>query len=262
MPSTDDRRRLDRRADACSASGACRRCGGRARRRGRPSRGRRGRRPRPPATRPCFPYGGRAARARVAVAHRERPNAARGRCDVRDAVDDDRRELDQRRRGRAPDDPERRPHVDLVVRLRPAGVGAVHRPLQLRLVDADADLGPVAELEALLEPVVAALDDLDLQARVAGDPDLRDALRVGAAGEAADLDARLARPARPCRRRRRSRAPSSASAVARASACRRRLQRRGRRLRWSSAPPACPRNSRRRAARARTVGRPGAPAPG
>ena len=198
-----------------------------------------------------------AAPGALAVAHRVGADARVVVGDEGDVGVDHGRELHQPADGRAPDDPERRPHADLVMRLRPARVGAVERPLQLRLVDAHADLGPVAELQALLVAVVAALGDLDLQARMARDPDLGDARAVGAAGEAADLDAglghRLARVAveddhvhlRALRRWRRAAASASRERHA-----------------WSSAPPACPRNNRRRAARARTKRRAGAPAPG
>ena len=87
--------------------------------------------------RPSSRAASRAARA-PAVAHRERLDGAVRVADVRDAVRDDGRELDQRAEAARPDDAERRPQRGSPS--APASalrVDAVHRPLERRAVDAD-----------------------------------------------------------------------------------------------------------------------------
>ena len=124
----------------------------------------------------------------LAVTHRDRGHGAVEVRDERDLVVDDRRELDQRAHGPAPDQLERRPDVDVGLRLRARLDGAVHRPLQLRLEDPHGVHRPVREPEALLVLVVAAAVDGDGQAPAMRDLDPGDAVTVGAAGMACDLD--------------------------------------------------------------------------
>ena len=135
----DDRRRLDRRADVRSASDAA----GRAvehvhlavHRVEDDARRRRRRATTPSSRRRVVPPD------HLPEAHRDRADRRARVADVRDAVVDDGRELDQRRRCRALQTvPERRPQPDVRLRLRARRRRAVQRPLQLGPVDADRRL--------------------------------------------------------------------------------------------------------------------------
>ncbi len=72
----------------------------------------------------------------AAVSHRDRVHDAAAVADVRDAVVDDRRELDEPAERHEPHALERRPQMDVHLRLRARERRAVHRPLQVRPIDA------------------------------------------------------------------------------------------------------------------------------
>jgi hypothetical protein len=127
-----------------------------------------------------------------AVSHRVRAHAAVVVRDEGNVVAHGRRELHQPSDGTTPHDPERRPHTDERMRLGSAGRGAVAQPLELRLEDADADLGLPAELETLVVRVVAAFRDGDGEPCVPRDADLGDAVTPGPTGPGADPHLRAA----------------------------------------------------------------------
>ena len=81
----------------------------------------------------------------LAVAHVQRVDRALVIADVGDPARDHGRELDQSPDSARPDDLERRPELDVAVRLSPAGVGAVHRPLQRVAVEPDRHLPVLLE---------------------------------------------------------------------------------------------------------------------
>ena len=125
-----------------------------------------------------------------AGAHREGAHDAVEVGDERDLVVDDRRELDQRPDGLAPDEPERRAQADVGLGLGAARVCAVHRPLQLRLEGADGHVRSVAPHDPAAERVVAALRDGGDQTASVREQNPRDSVRVRARSAAHHVDGR------------------------------------------------------------------------
>src|SRR5205823_5475435 len=78
-------------------------------------------------------------------AHRDRKDGAVAIADIRDPVVDDRGELDETAERHVPDGLERRPEMDVHLRLRATGRGAVHTPLKAGAVDAHRDAAEAPE---------------------------------------------------------------------------------------------------------------------
>ena len=125
-----------------------------------------------------------------AVFHQVGADAALVVRDEGDPVVDDGRELEQRAGRAAPDRLERRADADVRMRLGALRGGAVHRPLQLPLVDANADHRAVDEIEALAVAVVPALGDRDQQPAAVRKQNARPPIAVGSPGAAEDVDER------------------------------------------------------------------------
>src|SRR5206468_2000531 len=92
-------------------------------------------------------------------------DGADGGMDVPDvclAVPDDCRELDEPR-AEAPDEPERRPDPDVLLRLRALRRRAVERPLQARLVDPNRLRPALPEVGVDADSRVAACRDADTE---------------------------------------------------------------------------------------------------
>ena len=109
-------------------------------------------------------------------------------ADVRDAVVDDRGELDQGAEADAPDRPEGRPQADVRLRLRPLGRCAVHRPLQLGPEDPNRDLAGCLEVLVHRAGSEAACIDGDVQRPAPGHLQLRDTVHVGPGGTTPEAD--------------------------------------------------------------------------
>src|SRR5215471_7242837 len=97
----------------------------------------------------------------VARAHRDRADGPSGVTDVREPAVHDGRKLDQMAETATPDEPERRTEPDVRGRLRARFVGAVERPLQVRLVDVDRLPAAVPEVDALPDRCITARRDGD-----------------------------------------------------------------------------------------------------